>query len=835
VAQAIEVDEKKLRAFENTWQNQGGIAGWFTVVNNQPLGKRFMATAMIFFFMGGILALLMRLQLAIPDNEMMDPRTYNQFFTIHGSTMMFLFAVPFMEGLALYLLPLMLGSRDVSFPRLSAFSYWTFLFGGIFFYASFFSGNAPDAGWFAYTPLSGPKYSTIGIDFWILGLAMVEISGLGTGIELAVTILKMRAKGMTINKMPLFAWTILVISLMIIFAFTVLLVATMLLEMDRMLGTKFFNVHFGGNSLLWQHLFWFFGHPEVYIMFLPATGIISTIVATFARRAIVGYTLVAMAVVVTGFVSFGLWVHHMFATGLPELANAFFTASSLIIAVASGVQIFAWIATIWGSKPAFKVPFLYFLGFMFNFVAGGLTGVMVAVASFDWQVHDTYFVVAHFHYVLIGGVLFPVFAGLAYYLPKITGRLLNERLGKWAFWLTFMGFNLTFFPMHIMGLWGMPRRVYTYSAELGLGELNMLSTVGAFILGAGAVIFLIDFIYSLIKGAPAGNNPWQARSLEWTLPSPPPIYGYVTPPNYHEQDGQFIAQNLPPSRVQTALNAGPIGWRATPITSALKAEVEAVQWLPGPSWEPFLSALALLIVMLGMLMKLYLLSAVAFIFFAGLIIYWVWPNQMPHIQQAAIELEEFTGVTFRPDGSKSTIWWGMLGLITVLTTALGALYFTYFYLWLQSESWPQQGLSVPGMNWFVLSGILLITSLIPAYWNLREVRSGRGKHVFLASLLTFTLGTTAMGILIYDVFALPFSPAENAYASCFYVIYWMFLAILITGLGMWLAILARIGTEKEVLLTSFLLQIQLAWMYWLFATVAAVTVWGVLYLAPLVI
>ncbi|MEX1099151.1 MAG: cbb3-type cytochrome c oxidase subunit I, partial [Bacteriovoracaceae bacterium] len=454
--------------FEKTWATPSGVRGWASAVNNQVIGKRFIVTGLIFFLIGGALALLLRIQLAVSGNTFLGPDAYNELFTMHGSTMMYLFAAPFLEGLAVYFMPLMIGSRDLAFPRLSAFSYWAYLFGGLIFYASFFFGEVPDAGWFSYTPLSGPKYAGIGLDFWLLGLGLVEISGIATGVEIVVTILKFRAMGMSLNRMPLFVWTLLAMGLMIVFAFTTLLTATFMLELDRTVGTNFFNPNRGGSSLLWQHLFWFFGHPEVYIIFLPATGIVSTLVGAFSKRSIVGYNYVVAAIVVTAFVSFGLWAHHMFTTGLPELASGFFTAASLAIGIATGVQVFAWIATLWGSKPSFSTPMLYLLGFFFIFVLGGLTGIMLAVAPFDWQVHDTFFVVAHFHYVLIGGVVFPAIGGLYFWLPKITGKMLNEKLGKWGFWVAFVGFNATFFPMHIMGLLGMPRRVYTYQEELGL-------------------------------------------------------------------------------------------------------------------------------------------------------------------------------------------------------------------------------------------------------------------------------------------------------------------------------------------------------------------------------
>lgn len=827
--QRVEVDEKKLTAFEKTWQSGESFWSFFKVVNNQPLGKRFMATAMVFFAMGGVLALLMRLQLAVPDNTLLGPHTYNQFFTVHGSTMMFLFSVPFLEGLALYLLPMMIGSRDVAFPRLSAFSYWLYLFGGTFFYISFFTGEAPDAGWFAYTPLSGPKYSDLGVDFWVLGLALVEISGIATGIELGVTVLKMRARGMSLNRIPLFAWTILVISFMIVFAFTVLLMATSMLEMDRMLGTKFFNTDFGGSSLLWQHLFWFFGHPEVYIMFLPATGIISSIVATFAKRPIKGYTLVALAIVLTGFVSFGLWVHHMFATGLPELANAFFTGASLIIAVASGIQVFAWIATLWGRNPVFRVPFLYFIGFLVNFVAGGVTGVMVAVVPFDLQVHDTYFVVAHFHYVLIGGVLFPIFGGLAYWLPKITGKMLNEKIGKLSFWLTFIGFNITFFPMHFMGFEGLPRRVYTYPSELGLGDLNLLSTIGAFTLGLGAIVFFYDFIWSLRKGKEAGNNPWDSTSLEWSLSSPPPIYGFLTPPSYP------LEEKKPPTRVEQALTAGPLGWRATPVTNTLTGEIEGVQWLPGPTWMPFLSAVTLLFTFLGLLLKLYLLSIVTFVIFAGMIIQWLWPSLPKELQKEIFELEEITGVTTSPTGNKSPLWWGILGLIVVMVMGMGSLFFSYFYLWLYSNRWPQDNSVVPDMKLFLVGLGLLIMSAPLIYWIKREIKKKKARYIFIAALLSFILGTSSFAIFFFDMLEIPFSPGENAYSSAFYCIYWLLMAFVLSGVGIILSIMVRIGTEKYIEFPDFLLHAQVTNMYWLCVTALAIATFLVLYIAPVIL
>ncbi|HJR17532.1 MAG TPA: cbb3-type cytochrome c oxidase subunit I, partial [Gemmatimonadales bacterium] len=442
-----------LEEFKQTWSSPRGLLGILREVNNIPIAHRYMITGFGFFLLGGLLALLMRIQLGTPENTFLDAETYNQIFTMHGTTMMFLFVIPFIEALANYMLPLLIGTRDLPFPRMTAFSYWTFLFGGLFLYSSFFFGLAPDGGWFAYVPLTNIEYSPgLNLDFWDIGLSVAEIAALGAAAEMIVAILRMRAAGMTLNRMPLFAWAMLVTGVMIIFAFTPLIVGTAMLELDRKGITAFFKPEAGGKPLLWQHLFWVFGHPEVYIMFIPAAGIVSHVVQTFARRPLVSYTLMVLSIVATGFLSFGLWVHHMFTTGLAAVAMGFFTAASLAIAIPNGIQVFGWIATLWGGRPVWRTPLLFVVGFLVIFTIGGLTGVMVGAVPFDWQAHDSYFIVAHFHYVLIGGVIFPLFAGLYYWLPKVTGRLLSEKLGKWNFWLMFVFFNVAFFPMHLSGL-----------------------------------------------------------------------------------------------------------------------------------------------------------------------------------------------------------------------------------------------------------------------------------------------------------------------------------------------------------------------------------------------
>ncbi|MBW3671293.1 MAG: cytochrome c oxidase subunit I, partial [Acidobacteria bacterium] len=524
----LPISPEEERQLTSTWASPRGFLNWFKPVNHKIVGRRYVVTAFVFFLLGGLEALVIRIQLARPGSDLISPDLYNQIFTMHGTTMMFLFAVPVVEGLAIYVVPLMLGTRDMVFPRLSAFSYYVYLIGGSALYLAFFLNSAPDAGWFNYVPLSELRFSpSRRIDVWLTLITFIEVSALTAAVELVVLIFKQRPPGMSLNRMPLFVWSILVMSLMIIFAMPAVIVSSLLLAMDRLIGTHFFNVPAGGDPLLWQHLFWFFGHPEVYIIFVPALGVVSLVVATFCRRPIFGYTAVVISLIATGFISFGLWVHHMFATGLPRLGSNFFTAASMMIAIPTGVQIFCWIATIWRSKPRFQTPFLYVIGFLLVFVLGGLTGVMIASVPFDLQVHDSYFIVAHFHYVLIGGAVFPIFAAFHYWFPKLTGRMPSERMGRWSFWLFFIGFNITFFPMHQLGFQGMPRRIYTYLAETGWGPLNLLSTSGSILIFAGVALYTWNLLWSARRGEWAGCNPWDAGTLEWAASSPPEPYNFA--------------------------------------------------------------------------------------------------------------------------------------------------------------------------------------------------------------------------------------------------------------------------------------------------------------------
>ncbi|MDV3242873.1 MAG: cytochrome c oxidase subunit I [Methylocaldum sp.] len=613
---------RKAEELDRTWYSASGFVGWFTQVNHRMIGKRFIVTSFIFFLMAGIESLLLRTQLAVPENSFLTPDHFNQLFTMHGSTMMFFFAVPMMEGLGIYVVPLMIGTRDMAFPRLNAFGYYVYLIAGVTLYAAGFLGHAPDGGWFAYVPLTLTQYSPgLGLDFWATMITFIEISALVAAVELIVTVFKQRALGMSLNRMPLFVWAMLVTMFMIVFAMPPLMVGSVMLALDRTVSTHFFMTSGGGEPLLWQHLFWFFGHPEVYIILVPALGVISSIVVTFARRPVFGYTAMVLSVVAVGFISFGLWVHHMFTTGLPTLGVSFFTAASVMIAVPSGVQIFCWIATLWGAKLRFATPLLFVLGFFFIFVLGGLTGVMVASVPFDTQVHDTYFLVAHFHYVLIGGAVFPVFGAIYYWFPKVFGRMLNETAGKWSFVLMFVGFNMSFFPMHQLGLQGMPRRVYTYLSESGWFELSLLATIGAYVFALGVLVTAVDALLSFLRKPDAPDNPWGGDTLEWATSSPPPNYNFEDIPVVRGRWALWERGEEPAGTV-VGLRSGR---REVLVTTLLDAEPHAVAILPGPTIWPFLSAVAVAAGFLGFIRHPIWFPIGLLLTFVGFV-GWLWPR-----------------------------------------------------------------------------------------------------------------------------------------------------------------------------------------------------------------
>jgi cytochrome c oxidase subunit I+III len=679
----------ELDELRRIWKPPRGARA-LTITNNTYIGVLYVGAALLFFVLAGVLALLMRTQLAVPENGLLTPQLYNQLFTMHGTVMMFLFAVPAVEAAGVLLLPQMIAARDLPFPRLSAYAFWAYLVGGIVFFCSLFVGWAPSGGWFMNPPLTDARFSPgYNADFWLLGIGFIEISAIAGAIEIIVGVLRTRAPGMTLASMPVFAWAMLVFALMIVFAFPAVILATAMLELERAFGWPFFDAGKGGDPLLWQHLFWFFGHPEVYIIFLPAAGMVSMIVPAMAGTPLAGQRLVVLALVATAFLSFGLWVHHMFATGIPPVSLAFFEAASMAVAIPSGIQVFAWIATIARGRMKPGTPTLFVVGFLFVFVLGGLTGVMVAAVPFDWQAHDTYFVVAHLHYVLIGGMVFPLFAAFYYWAPSISRRPLSERLGRWVFALMFVGVNVAFFPMHVSGLAGMPRRVYTYAADLGVGSLNLASTIGAFVIAAGVLVFLVDIArnFRLSFDHHAGNV-WNAGTLEW-LPS-----------------GTFSARSIPrvggayplwdrPRLAHEAEQGGhylpnaPTGGRETLLTHAVDATPQAVMRMPMPGWAPIVAAWLTAAFFILLTVQLVVPAIVCAIVGIGAMLRWAWQLD-PRPPAAPVDIGGGVVLPAYTSGASAPGWAAVVVLMLVSASLFGCAMFSYLYLWTVSpELWPR--------------------------------------------------------------------------------------------------------------------------------------------------
>lgn len=830
--------------FSRVWYDPKGIWELLRGVQNQPIGLRLIGLSILFLLLGGFQALLMRTQLAVPNNTFLDPETYNRLMTMHGTTMMFLVAIPMIEGIGTLVLPQMLGSRELPFPRLAAFTFWTFLFGGLIFYFGFFVNAVPDGGWFAYVPMTNKEFSPgLGVDFYLLGLNVAETAAIAGAVELILSFFKMRAPGMTINRIPIFAWAIMVTGWMIIFAFTPLIVGSTLLELDRAIGTNFFNPDQNGDPLLWQHIFWIFGHPDVYIIFIPPLGIAATIVTVFSRRALVGYTFIVISLVSTAFLSFGLWVHHMFATGLPELSLSFFTAASMMIAIPSGIQIFAYIATIWSGRPVFKTPFLFILGFLVIFVIGGLSGVMVASIPVDLQAHDSYFVVAHFHYVLIGGWLFPTLAGIYYWFPKFMERMPDERLGKWNFWLLFIGFNLTFFPMHISGILGMPRRVYTFDAGKGLEIYNLLSTIGAFIIAASVLVFAYNMIKSARSGPLADANPWNADTLEWAVPTPIPAYGFRRLPVVHSRHPLWDMDAPAPVKPETqklldALENYPLDYRAQLVTSAIDAEPEEVFRVASPSIYPLWASLAIAVMTLLLVFSQYALAAVALGGALLALVGWYRDNgafSNPAEEQA---FEEEYGIPLRPQGSRAVSRWGMVLAIIALATALITLAFSYLYLRLKPPQWPPDGIPSPDP---VIPGIALVVLLISVFpmWRAAQgVYRNQAKPLQWGMVAAIVMGIIYVAINIFSYTRLGFNHQTQAFGSIFAVLAVFQMLVTLAALVMsavtlfWFLRGARRTGEGQPRRHRSVTDIALFWYY---TAAAGLVTYLLLYIAPQVI
>ena len=617
------------RGLTAIWETAPGWRGWFSSVDHKEIGIRYIVTAFVFLILGGLEALMMRLQLIGPDRSLLTPEQYNQLYSTHGMTMIFLYSLPVLSGFSNYLWPLILGSRDMAFPRLNALSYWIYLAAGLFMYAGFALGAGPNDGWFNYVPYSERQFDPgMNIDFYALGIIFLGISTSVGSANFVVSLLRTRAPGMSVNRMPILVWGTTISSVSNLLVIPSVSLAFLMLWMDRQFNTHFFDVSQGGQPLLWQHLFWMFGHPWVYALVLPAMGIVSDALPTFCRRPLVGYTPVALSTVATMILGFGVWVHHMFATGLPYLAMSFFSGASIIITIPSAVAVFAWTATIWLGRPVINTPFLFFASMIVLFVIGGVSGFMTASIPADLQLTQTYFVVAHIHYVLIGINVFPVIGGIYYWFPKMSGRMLNERLGQWNFWVMFIGFNLAFLPMHLTGLRGMPRRIYTYPADAGWTTLNLITSLGSFLFAFGILLFLINVLVSLRRGKMAGANPWDAATLEWSVPSPPPPYNFAVIPHVASRNPLWESRLQPPGD-RSVIGQGMLlaQGRETIGTTSLDGEPNIVLRMPGDSYAPFLLTVAMTLGFVGLLVHWWWLAVAGLLLTLVAVAVWLWPEQ----------------------------------------------------------------------------------------------------------------------------------------------------------------------------------------------------------------
>lgn len=808
-------------AFDAVWGSRGFV-GTMTLVNHTSIGLRFMVTGGVFFLVGGLFAMLIRTQLALPGLDVLSPDAYNQAFTMHGSVMMFLFAVPILEGLAVYLLPKMLGARDLVFPRLSALGYWAYLFGGLILLSSVFLGVAPDGGWFLYTPLSSAPHSPgPNPDFWLIGITFAEISAVAAGVELVVAVLRTRAPGMTLDRMPVFAWYILVVGLMIVVGFPPLILGSILLELERAAGMPFFDVARGGDPVLWQHLFWLFGHPEVYIIFLPAAGIVSTLIPVFAQRPLVGYTSVVLSVIATGFISFALWVHHMFTVGIPQLAQAFFSAASMLVAIPTGVQVFAWIATLWLGRPIWHVPMLWLTGFLVVFVAGGLTGVMLALVPFDWQVHDTHFVVAHLHYVLVGGMFFPLVAGLYYWLPHFSGRMPSARLGRTGFWLVFVGFNLTFLVMHWTGMLGMPRRVFTYEEGLGWDVPNLVSSIGSFILAIGTATVLADIALHFFFGRRAATNPWNADTLEWATAIPPDSYNFATLPAVDGRHPMWERPDLPYELAHGKHGLPEIGHgrRETWGIDPLSGRIREVVHLPGNTWLPLVVAGLLAGVCVSLLAKAYPLAVAFAAASAVAVLRWSWENGA-HPRAAPENLPVHESYPLHSRTFDGPGLWGMHFTLLADGALYASLLFSWFYLWTVAPTWQAPVAPGPdGMMLFASAALLTVAALVLSRFVARlRRRNGRGLAGGLVAVVVLGLVQTALLVaLLRDPSLEPTANSHDAlvFVVLAYATFHCVIATVVTALQPFRVRLGYVGVrtpyEPAVLLRLWYYNVGVLW------------------------
>jgi cytochrome c oxidase subunit I len=759
-----------------------GPGAWLTTTDHKWIGVLYVATGLAFFLVGVGFAMLMKTQLIRPGMHLLTPEEYSQVFSMHGTTMVFLFAMPMLIGVANYVVPLQIGARDMAFPRMNALSYWLFLFGGLLLYSSFAFGGALDTGWFSYAPLSLPAYSPHdGVTFWTVSLALLGASSIMGAVNFIVTMLRFRARGMGLWQMPIFSVATFLNSFLIVFAFPSLTAAIAMLYLDRHYGTGFFNPAMGGQPIIWQHLFWFFGHPEVYILILPAFGIMSEVVPVFSRKQLFGRNTMIVMLGVILILSFLVWGHHMFTTGLPTLFNTIIAGTTMLIAIPTGVKIFNWLATMWGGSLRFKPPLLFACGLIALFTVGGITGVIQGAVPFDWQANATYFIVGHLHNVLIAGTVFAVFAGIYYWYPKATGRLLNARLGTVQFWLTIVGFSLTFLPMYALGLMGMPRRVYTYAPDLGWNTLNLVSSIGGYILATSFVIFIYNLVRSARSGEPAGDNPWRAWSLEWATSSPPPAGNFrALPPITSERPLWDLEQAGQPTTVAAAVAAAD--------AAAPSAETAAAVWRPLASEPgqstvtPFFVALSVLVVAVGLLSTPVVIAIGVGLLIVTLAVWmggrWVEP-----------EIETLPGQRF------SFMGVGMLVFIGSESVFFAALIAAAIHLRIhlpQSGAGTHLATAFPAFNTTVL-----VLSGVAAHYAQVSYRRQRRERFFLLLVLTIILGAAFLGGQAWEYSHLGFGLTASLAASTFFTLTGFHGLHVACGIGTLVYLLVRAARERR--------------------------------------
>ncbi|HXW83470.1 MAG TPA: cytochrome c oxidase subunit I [Candidatus Binataceae bacterium] len=807
---------KPLPAAAPSYLEGGGILGWLTTVDHKRIAVLYGVSALVFMAIGGLEAMAIRSQLWSPENHLISADFYNQLFTMHGTTMIFLVLMPLELGtFANFMIPLQIGARDVAFPRINALSFWFFIMGGIMLHLGWFWGGLPNDGWFAYANLTERYFSPgYNMDFWIVGILILGFSTLLTGLNFFVTVTSMRAPGMTYMRLPMFQWSIITTTVLILLAFPPLTVGVVFLLMDRFFGMHFYQASYGATPILWQHLFWLFGHPEVYIMALPAFGIISEVLSVFSRKPLFGYPMMAYSMVLIGFLSYGVWGHHMFATGMGPVADSAFAITSMLIAIPTGIKIFNWIATVWGGSLRMTTAFYFAVAMVIEFTIGGLSGVMHASAPVDLQQTDSYFVVAHFHYVLFGGVMFSILAGIYYWWPKITGTMLSERIGKWQFWLTIIGFNGTFFPMHFLGMWGMPRRIYTYGAGLGWTSLNRLETVCAFILGFAFLLLYVNIVASLRRKQVAGADPWDGRSLEWSVPSPPPEYNFARIPEVRARDAHWVRKyGRTGSRGVAMFMAG----RTPPVE--IEPPAEPIH-MPAPSIYPLLLALGVWLMGFGLIIEWWRI-----IIFGGFTVFScviAMGFEYPTFGQPAHELPAAAAGT---DLRKTGIW-AFLGSECAFFASLISTYVVY-----KSRSLGAPGAEILELPLTSISTFALLMSSLGMVLALAAIeRDDIGwARVWLA--MTISLGLVFLGVEAYEFthfYHEGLAPQTNLFGQSFYTLVGFHGAHVSVGV-LWLSTLlaATFVTRVD---KSRSLSVELAGLYWHFVDIVWVIIFTLVYL-----